>query len=687
MTNIARGGTELLMGRLIEAVPADLMSNFQIVPTRITEPLQEDKVRIAYIHDLCEDPQLDYLANGGWRKFHLLVFVSNWQMQSFINKFNIPWSRCVVIENSIVPIDKVAEVPKGKIKLIYTPTPHRGLNILLTAFQELLKTHDNLVLDVYSSFNLYGWDERDKEYEPLFEFCRNHPSINYHGCRPNREIREALLNSHIFAYPSIWTETSCQPKGTKILTKLGVKNIENITIGDEVLTHKGNFRAVYDTFEKNFKGDLVSIKAQGHYKNIMFTPEHLVFVGNKFKRSDAQGNHHYNNKIWDTLWVRADEINPLKHVLLRPKQKNMKSDYITVDIFDNIDNKFFNLDKDNNIVFYRDYGVGSGSRPVKNKLIVDEEFAFVVGLFCGDGHASSVNNSLSFSHHSKERGNAERLIKFFPNSKIYDISENEISTKIYSSVWSLFFQKTVGKKKEKKIPWFIFESPLSVQKAFIDGYYSADGHKTRPGGKKALCSISPSLAYGLKALLTTQGYFVSFTYFASRNCYTLTWREEPTKKFYNESDEYIGLRISEIERVSFDDKVYNFEVEEDHSYVTEGVAAHNCLCLIEAMSAGLSCVHPNLGALYETAANWTYQYQWQDDVNKHLFSFIQIMNVAIENVKNDVALSSRLRNQKIYTDQVHGWDHRKAQWISLLTQMKDIPREFEKTEYAFQYRT
>ena len=204
----AAGGTELMVQRLFNSLDEELMSNFQIIPTRLTESLDEKKIRILWCHDLADDPQLNYLANEGWRKFHLLVFVSNWQMQSFINKFKIPWSRCMVIPNAIKPIDSVQK-PTDKIRLIYTPTPHRGLSILVPVFLKLLEKYPDLELDVFSSFKLYGWESRDKEFEPLFKVCEEHPSINYHGSQPNEVVREALQKAHIFAYPSIWQETSC----------------------------------------------------------------------------------------------------------------------------------------------------------------------------------------------------------------------------------------------------------------------------------------------------------------------------------------------------------------------------------------------------------------------------------------------------------------------------------------------
>ena len=33
--------------------------------------------------------------------------------------------------------------------------------------------------------------------------------MTYHGFKPNPVVREALKQAHIFAYPSVWQETSC----------------------------------------------------------------------------------------------------------------------------------------------------------------------------------------------------------------------------------------------------------------------------------------------------------------------------------------------------------------------------------------------------------------------------------------------------------------------------------------------
>jgi UDP-glucose:(glucosyl)LPS alpha-1,2-glucosyltransferase len=203
----AMGGTELMGARLEATIDPDLLSNFQIIRSRVRD-LDETKLRVLWLHDLPDDPEANHLANGGWKRFHKLVFVSNWQMQAYIAKYDIPYSRCVVMHNAIYPIE-AHEKPKDKISLAYWSTPHRGLNLLVPVFQKLCEKFDNIELNVYSSFNLYGWAERDEPYQPLFDACNEHPKINYHGTLTNDELREELKNNHILAYPATWVETSC----------------------------------------------------------------------------------------------------------------------------------------------------------------------------------------------------------------------------------------------------------------------------------------------------------------------------------------------------------------------------------------------------------------------------------------------------------------------------------------------
>ena len=207
MSNFARGGTELMADR-INSLPPELLSKFQIIHSRVRE-LDSSQHKILVLHDLPGDPEVQHLKNDGWNKFDKLVFVSHWQQQMYNAYLNIPFEAGIVLQNAINPIEAHTK-PQDKVRLMYFSTPHRGLELLYPVYDKLYKEFgDKIELNVYSSFDLYGWHVRDKPYELLFEKLRAHPGINYSKSVSNDVIREELKRSHILAYPSIWQETSC----------------------------------------------------------------------------------------------------------------------------------------------------------------------------------------------------------------------------------------------------------------------------------------------------------------------------------------------------------------------------------------------------------------------------------------------------------------------------------------------
>ncbi len=208
----SQGGTELTKRGIAARIPEELSKEFQVIPSRVRD-LHDDKIRIYWMHDLALDPELAHLKEQASReRFHKFVFSSHWQLNQFVDTLGFPHDEnSVVIETPVVPF-KAEEIVKSKdeIRLIYFSTPHRGLEILVPVFEKLCEKYDNIYLDVFSSFEIYGWKGADKPYEALFERCKNHPKIVYHGFKPAEELRAALGKAHIFAYPSIWMETACR---------------------------------------------------------------------------------------------------------------------------------------------------------------------------------------------------------------------------------------------------------------------------------------------------------------------------------------------------------------------------------------------------------------------------------------------------------------------------------------------
>ena len=211
----SRGGTEQMKAGLIDRLSSrspHLLEEFNIICSRVRE-LDPDKKNILWLHDLPGDPESNHMKHPPSReRFAKLVFVSNWQFAGYNRLYGVRYNESAVLRNAIVPfrLEDTKKDPSGPIRLIYHTTPHRGLEILVPVFEALYnKFGDGIHLDVFSSFNIYGWPQRDEPYEKLFETCRNHPGIEYHGAVDNEIVREYLMKAHIFAYPSIWQETSC----------------------------------------------------------------------------------------------------------------------------------------------------------------------------------------------------------------------------------------------------------------------------------------------------------------------------------------------------------------------------------------------------------------------------------------------------------------------------------------------
>lgn len=199
------GGTELLLNALHQKVSKDLLDQVNVVAR--PEHFDNEKKQILWVHDLPAD--MPFLAESAERnKFDGIVFVSSWQQQLFNFNADVPFSSSTVIKNAIDPID-VTEKPNDTIRMVYHPTPHRGLELLVPVFVELAKSHKNIHLDVFSNFDLYARPELNERYEKIYELCKEHDQITYHGTQPNSVVRDALSKAHIFSYPSIWRETSC----------------------------------------------------------------------------------------------------------------------------------------------------------------------------------------------------------------------------------------------------------------------------------------------------------------------------------------------------------------------------------------------------------------------------------------------------------------------------------------------
>ena len=205
-----RGGTELLIENLIKYCGNEWQQWCDIhLIAPINTKIQKNKTTVLWCHLNTENENVQGLRDKSvLEQFDWFIFVSHHQYQEFQRVFGVMPERCVVIKNAIEPIEN-KQKSKDKIKLIYTSMPWRGLDILLDAVELVDRDFE---LDVYSSLRIYGSEyERQAmpQYAALFERAKNQPKVNYYGYATNEKVKLALLDSHLFTYPSVFAETSC----------------------------------------------------------------------------------------------------------------------------------------------------------------------------------------------------------------------------------------------------------------------------------------------------------------------------------------------------------------------------------------------------------------------------------------------------------------------------------------------
>jgi UDP-glucose:(glucosyl)LPS alpha-1,2-glucosyltransferase len=301
------GGTELQYALLHKYVDKKLLNNFQIttsVPEKI--PLAKDKINILWEQNSYDQPNIQPWMKdpSNHSKYDWYVFNSHWCAEKYRMFFKLPADKCTVIKNAIEHFPERKVYKKGDpIKLIFHPTPWRGLNVMLGAMQ-LIK-NKNVTLDVYSSTEVYGTSFKkanDKIYQPLYKQAKKLHNVNYIGYKPNEQIVKNITQYQIFAYPNIWEETSC------------ISAIEAMAAGLHMITT--NYGALYETCSEW----PVYVQYSDNYKRLAEAFAYAIDTLTSFLHEEGCQNHlqsqaNFYKKFYDWQGRKEDWTNFLTGAL------------------------------------------------------------------------------------------------------------------------------------------------------------------------------------------------------------------------------------------------------------------------------------------------------------------------------------------------------------------------------------
>ncbi len=372
----------------------------------------------------------------------------------------------------------------------------------------------------------------------------------------------------------------CLLPDTMIKTIDGYKKIKDIKLGDMVLTHLGNYKKVTNICVKDFDGDIYKVKFKGQVE-LDITYNHPIYIASEnYSRSNQKPLNY--NKYEKRNWVLPGDIKK-KHRCVNIEDSIPESNNECVNWFE-LFSKSINLSEKN----------------IKTKQIkFDENFAKFLGLFLADGNCYKPNKtsyriSITFNKNDTELISEIKEILNNWNIKWHDRYQNK-NGYIISFNNRTFYELLIfcydKESKEKVLPFYYKKLGENI-KYILEYWLKGDGWLCKRSGRKEHrigCSTSLQLALSMRDMALSLGKH-SLVNENKRKRYGKVNKNQYWVTIYEDRPKSSSLKkISNFEYSSVLEKhqkykytgvVYNLEVEDDNSYIANGIVVHNCVMTI-----------------------------------------------------------------------------------------------------------
>ena len=344
----------------------------------------------------------------------------------------------------------------------------------------------------------------------------------------------------------------CFGGNTFVLTKCGYKRIREISVGDEVLTHKNRYRKVLQIGNKFAKANILKI----HGALDTITTE----------------NHPYYARKKEYLWVNE----------LRTKKLNLSQpEWIEAGTLS---------DK---------YRVAHAICDIEeNPLNITIDEAYVLGRYIADGH---TRKDLRYdgSHNGIRYW---QLILSIGKDKVATFKSN-LPYSMYPHTQSTFRAVFSSKRlvqiteaycgigaENKYFSEMMVKLPKDILQSLFAGYLDGDGCYIKDKKSWSITTISEIMAVTIQRVISKLYGIIATVHLHKcagvsiicgrevnvRNQYCIRFFPNSNGVMKQESDgRHIWVNPKSFVDVG-DTIVYNLEVEEDNSYTANGIVVHNC---------------------------------------------------------------------------------------------------------------
>ena len=346
----------------------------------------------------------------------------------------------------------------------------------------------------------------------------------------------------------------CFAAGTLVLTKRGFVAIENVKIGDKVMTHTNSWHTVTETMIHGAR-KLYKLQAQGTLETIV-TPEHPYYI-RRMTRVWNNEKRCNERTFSDPVWTKVKDIG--------------HGDFIGYPII----------------------------QTEENPINITKEEAWLIGRYVADGYIDDSQrkdrDTVQFNHKVILCIGKEKVEHFKKKVKEHHACYKEERTVIKAEIIDERLAglcKLCSKHAEnKEIPSFILNLPVDVLREFFNGYMSGDGCYKEKTEIYVATTVSRKLIFGLQAIVHKIYRTPCKLYFCKRpptciiegrkvnqrDTYTIAFKIFiPKQSHAVVIDDHIWMPVSSCTEYADNIPVYNLTVDKDNSYTANGCVVHNC---------------------------------------------------------------------------------------------------------------
>ena len=340
----------------------------------------------------------------------------------------------------------------------------------------------------------------------------------------------------------------CLTPETMITCYDGVYPIKDIRVGDLVLTKEGGFKNVTKLFER--KADTIFIETRGGFQNLNITTNHPVLTRKIEKKRKSLGTVFV--PVGEEEWKEAGNIKPGDFIAIQ------NEDYSTIDT------------------------------PKIFGQYLDSELARFVGLYIAEGNTNRNGIDISLNDDEEEykelcksvcaRFGLNYTESLAPGTKSYQIH-------IHSKRLMTYFLEFGKSAHSKRIPKNYYYMRRDLTEEMIGGIYDGDGCVGKTREIKELGTASKELAYQVAFLLNRLGYNPCVTKPKS-SCYKISYsiNKKLERRYFDGERKWV--EVTKVGKYKSDVTVHNFEVEDSHTYIANGIVVHNCAGHNHALTTG-----------------------------------------------------------------------------------------------------